>query len=192
MEPTPGNRIHIFGASGSGTTTLGRALAMRFDSPHFDSDDYFWQKTDPPFVLMHTPEQRVAMLAHDLLDKESWVLSGSLCVWGDVFIPKFTLAVYLWIPPELRMRRILERERQRYGARIDAGGDMYEVSRKFRDWAARYDTAGLEQRSRVSHEAWTTSLNCPLLRIESNAPVSAWVAEVVAAIGDTRVRASRQ
>ena len=35
-------RIHILGAAGSGTTTLGRALAERLQCPHFDTDDYFW------------------------------------------------------------------------------------------------------------------------------------------------------
>jgi adenylate kinase family enzyme len=34
-------RIHLIGASGSGTTTLGRALAQRLGYPHFDTDHYF-------------------------------------------------------------------------------------------------------------------------------------------------------
>ena len=38
-------RIHILGASGSGTTTLGRALAERLQCRHFDTDDYFWLPT---------------------------------------------------------------------------------------------------------------------------------------------------
>ena len=42
------HRIHILGASGSGTTTLGRALAARLQCPHFDTDDCFWLPTDPP------------------------------------------------------------------------------------------------------------------------------------------------
>src|SRR5438128_874343 len=43
-------RLHILGASGSGTTTLGRALAEGLQCPHFDTDDYFWLPTDPPFT----------------------------------------------------------------------------------------------------------------------------------------------
>jgi adenylate kinase family enzyme len=43
-------RIHILGASGSGTTTLGRALSERLQCPHFDTDNYFWLPTDPPWV----------------------------------------------------------------------------------------------------------------------------------------------
>jgi adenylate kinase family enzyme len=32
-------RIHILGASGSGTTTLGRALGEHLQYPHFDTGD---------------------------------------------------------------------------------------------------------------------------------------------------------
>ena len=43
-------RIHILGASGSGTTALGQALAEHLRCPHFDTDDYFWLPTDPPHI----------------------------------------------------------------------------------------------------------------------------------------------
>jgi hypothetical protein len=42
------HRIHILGAAGSGTPTLGRTLAERLQYPHFDTDAYFWVPTDPP------------------------------------------------------------------------------------------------------------------------------------------------
>ena len=35
------HRIHLFGASGSGTTTLGVALAERLAIAHFDSDNFY-------------------------------------------------------------------------------------------------------------------------------------------------------
>lgn len=38
-------RLFIMGASGSGTTTLGRAIANEWAVPHADADDYFWQPT---------------------------------------------------------------------------------------------------------------------------------------------------
>jgi adenylate kinase family enzyme len=41
-------RVHVLGASGSGTTTLARALANHWSVPHADADDYFWVPTDPP------------------------------------------------------------------------------------------------------------------------------------------------
>ncbi|WP_414847104.1 shikimate kinase [Chryseobacterium sp. IT-36CA2] len=34
-------RIHIFGASGSGVTTLGKALSEKLNIEYLDSDDFF-------------------------------------------------------------------------------------------------------------------------------------------------------
>jgi adenylate kinase family enzyme len=44
-------RLHIFGASGTGTTTLGQALGSTLGVPYFDSDDYFWERSIPPFTV---------------------------------------------------------------------------------------------------------------------------------------------
>src|SRR4029450_3942966 len=99
-------RIHILGASGSGTTTLGRALAERLQYPHFDTDDYFWLPTDPPYTQQRERTERAQLLMDDIPAQDSWVLSGSLCGWGDVAIPLFALVVFLWIPQDIRMERL--------------------------------------------------------------------------------------
>src|SRR5512143_2558702 len=127
-------RIHVCGASGSGTTTLSRALSERLAVDHFDADEYFGAQTEPPFTQKHPPEKRVELLAADLDRADGWVLSGSMCGWGDVFARRFTLAVYLRIPGDIRMQRLARRETERYGARIEPGGDMYEQSREFLAW----------------------------------------------------------
>ena len=44
-------KILIFGASGAGTTTVGKNLAEILDYIHLDVDDYYWEKTTPPFQV---------------------------------------------------------------------------------------------------------------------------------------------
>jgi hypothetical protein len=46
------------------------------------------------------------------------------------------------------------------------GGDMYEQSQAFLDWAASYDEGGLDMRSRQRHEQWIGMLPCPIICIE--------------------------
>jgi len=83
----------------------------------------------PSFQVKRDTEVRQRKLLQDLDNSTNWILSGSLCGWGDMFIPKFDLVVYLWIPKELRMTRLLQREVQRYGAgTIKEGGTMHEAS----------------------------------------------------------------
>jgi predicted kinase len=49
-------RLHLLGASGSGTTTLGRALAQRLGCPHFDTDDWLASLPGPVLRLEDTDD----------------------------------------------------------------------------------------------------------------------------------------
>lgn len=128
--------IHVLGASGSGTTTLGRATAEKLGVPHFDSDDFFWLPTDPPFTTPRDPEERIALLLPKLPPDQGWVFSGSALKWGRPIEPLYDLIVFLRIDPALRMERIKRREAARYGDRIRPGGDMAVKSQEFMEWAA--------------------------------------------------------
>ena len=158
-------RVHVVGASGSGTTTLGRALAARLACPHFDTDDFLWLPSEPPFQHIRDRAERQTLLGAALAPHRGWVLSGSLCGWGDMFIPLFELVVFLWVPSEIRLARLRERERSRYGAAIAPGGRQHETYEKFMAWAAGYDD-GLDvpERCRRLHEQWLAALPCPIER----------------------------
>ena len=160
-------KIHIFGASGAGTTTLGCFLAEKLRVPHFDNDDYFWIQTEIPYTEKREVSERVELLKADFQKHPSWVLSGSLCGWGDFAIPVFTLVVFLWIPHELRMTRLKEREIERYGLdAISPGGWFHENHLGFIEWAEQYDIAGTDMRSRDLHEEWMNKLTCRLIKFE--------------------------
>ena len=164
-------RVHILGASGSGTTTLGRALAERLRVSHFDSDDYCWIASDPPYQVKVPQEQRQSSLLQDLEGKDSWILSGSLCGWGDVAIPLLDLVIYLWIPKDIRLDRLRRRERERYGDQIMPNGSMYITHQNFMAWAATYDEGDENDRSRQLHEKWLSTLPCKVIRIENDLSV---------------------
>jgi adenylate kinase family enzyme len=175
------HHIHIVGASGSGTTTLGRALSQRLGVPHFDTDDFFWVKTDPPYQTSRAVPERQAMLGAALDGAPSgWVVSGSLTKWGDAFIARFDLVVFLTLPTEIRLARLRAREVSRYGeAAIAPGGWAHTMHTEFLDWATRYDSGGADVRSLAVHEAWLARLTCPVLRLDSRESVAALEAAVL-------------
>ncbi len=124
------------------------------------------------------------MLIEDLTSHESWVSSGSLTSWGDVAIPLFDIAVFLWIPPDIRMARLRAREIERYGEGVACPEGVWsERSLKFLDWAAAYDSGGLDMRSRARHEEWMSTLPCRRLRIEGDTSVEERVSRVLAEVG---------
>ncbi len=175
-------RIHITGASGSGVTTFGAALATSLAVPHFDTDDFYWLPTNPPFTTKRPPSERVTLLFEKLASQPGWVLSGSALKWGEPLEPLYDLVIFLTLDPALRMERLRQREHTRYGQRIELGGDMVEASAAFLAWAAAYDTAGEEQRSRAAHEAWLAAVTVPVLRMDSSQPVPALVDAVLSSV----------
>ena len=159
------NVIHIFGASGSGTTTLGRKISGALGYALMDADDYFWLPTDPKFTQKRPREERLEMMMQDLNASENIVISGSLVDWGDALIPYFTLAVRIEIDPDVRIARLQQREKERFGTRIEMGGDMYQQHLEFIEWAKAYDTGGMNMRSKMKHDEWQKLLRCDILHL---------------------------
>ena len=157
------NVIHIFGASGSGTTTLGKKISEELGYRHMDTDDYYWLPTDPKFTQKRSVQERIALMKRDIEEAENVVLSGALAGWGDPLIPLFTLAVRIELPQDIRIERLRQREKARFGSRIDPGGDMYEQHLAFIEWAKTYDTGGMEHRSKMRHDAWEKTLPCEIV-----------------------------
>ncbi|MGZ3702453.1 MAG: GNAT family N-acetyltransferase [Bdellovibrionota bacterium] len=157
-------RIHVLGASGSGTSTLGRALSKALALPYLDADDFFWEKTDPPFTTRRGAGPREEAL-QSATGGTGWVLSGSIVPWGDFLRPRFSHVIFLSLPGEERLRRIRAREQERFGPRILPGADMHAAHLAFLDWARSYDDPGFTGRSLALHERWLRALPCPVLRI---------------------------
>ena len=176
-------RVHVTGASGSGTTTLGLAVARRLPAEHLDTDDYFWTRSDPPFQEQRPMPERLDRLNQDVDANAAWVLSGSLCGWGDPLIPRFDQVVFLRVPTAVRLARLRHREVQRFGREALApGGTMYETHRDFLDWAARYDSGGNHMRSLARHTAWLASIECPVLRLDGEIGIAEAVSAVLEAL----------
>ena len=154
------NVIHIYGASGSGTSTLGRKLCAELGYFFMDTDDYFWVPTDPKYQIKRSFEERLALMHKDIDAHDNIVISGSLVDWGDELIPLFTLAIRLVTDTEIRIARLRERERAEFGDRLLPGGDMYENHQEFIEWARAYDTGSVDMRSKAKHDEWQKLLRC--------------------------------
>lgn len=168
-------RVLITGASGSGTTSLGRALAQMLNVRFFDIDDYYWLPTNPPFQQKRTPEERLSLLVGDIsLAQDGAVLSGSVVDWGAEIEESFALIVFLIVPTEIRIARLIKRETETLGA----------PQKEFLEWAAQYDEGRLPGRSRSIHERWLSTRRCRIFRIEGNVSVKESIRRILAARGD--------
>jgi len=181
-------RVYVLGASCSGVSTLGRALATRFAVPSLDVDDFYWMPTDPPYRVKRAPEDRVRLIAEKQREADGWVLSGSFIGWGEALVQAVDLIVFLSTPTPVRLQRLDAREEQRHGARIRPGGDMHEASLAFREWASRYDDPSFEGRNRAQHERWLAEQGAPVLRLDGESPVEGLVLCVAEALASGFMR----
>lgn len=177
-------RVHVTGACGAGTSTLGRALAGRLGIPQIESDDLIWEPTDPPFQTLRDRAARQPLLIA-ATGGEAWVLSGSINSWGNAATPRFQLVVLLSAPTAIRLERLRKRELAQFGAAALApGGVMHRNHEEFIAYAGKYDTGGLDIRSRALHEAWVATLPCPLLRLDGLTRTEDQVERVLAALNE--------
>lgn len=188
-------RIHITGASGSGTTTLGSVLSCTLGYAHLDTDNFYWLQDAAPFTKKRPVEQRLTLL-HQAFEQSSatgWVLSGSLMGWGDVLIPFFDCVIYLSAPTELRIERLRASEIARFGAEsLAPGGSQHKVYQEFLAWAADYDDGIHANRSRGRHMAWLAQLTCPVLRVDGSDAEDCTVQQVLDALGQLDELPKRQ
>ncbi len=176
-------RINVIGASGVGKTTLGRALAERVGVPHFDADAYYHLPTDPPFRQQRTPEDRCALLERDLNALDGWVLTGGAGTWTPAPALRYTLHVLLWLPSELRIERLLQRERELYADRILPGGDMEADHIAFLAWTRGYDDGTAKGTNTLPcHEELLRGATCSVLRLSGPLTVDEALERVLAHI----------
>ena len=161
-------RIHITGASGSGTSTLAAALACRLGLACLDGDHYFWLRAEPPFVDKRSADERLAMLSRDLQAGPA-VLGGSIVGWGAEVEDAFDLIVFLCLQAPIRLARLRERELRRFGA----------VDEAFIEWAGQYDEGPTEGRSLAKHRAWLAERRCPVLVLQGDMTVDERVERVL-------------
>jgi len=159
--------IHIFGASGSGTTTIAQGICKEIGYKNFDSDDYFWLPTIDPFTMERDREECMSLIHNKFQSHNQWILSGSITGWGEMLLPLFDLVVFVYVPQDIRIERLKKRENERYGDRMLIGGDRYQKSLDFIEWAEAYDLGARNGRSLQKHEAWLKKVTCPVIRVDN-------------------------
>jgi uridine kinase len=165
-------RLLITGASGSGTTTLGKAVADLLGWTHLDTDDYYWLPTQPPYTCSREPVERLRLIGERLETTENAVVSGSVMGWDDELEDSFDLIVFLYLDTAIRIERLRAREERELGA----------ADPEFLEWAAGYDTGPPYGRSLAKHTAWLSKRSCPVLRLEGDLTVDERCTRVLASL----------
>ena len=150
--------IIVFGANGSGKTTIGQELARILKFKHMDHEDYHFEKSEIPYTVSRSREKCLHLMLADIEKNRSFVLSAVTGNFGDEISRFYELAVFISAPVELRMQRIDQREYTRHGRRVLKGGDMYEQQMEFREF--------VKSRPLSKIDDWAETLTCPIVQID--------------------------
>lgn len=154
-------RILITGASGSGTTTLGKAVSSKMGWCFIDTDDYFWLPTKPPYQSQRDPSSRLKMILDELNKHECSVVAGSIMNWGSQLEDSFDLIVFLYLDESIRVERLRIREERELG----------HADPEFLKWASEYDVGPSYGRSLSRHQEWLSERRCKILKLEGDLTV---------------------
>ncbi len=179
-------KIHIMGASCAGSTTLGKALSELLSYPYFDTDQFFWLPSETPFTVKREARERNEMLKQELSKNQNAITGGSLLKWGDEWLSMFDLVVFLYVPGEIRMERLKNREIQRYGEKIVEDPVRASLYNSFVTWAQGYDDNTTQGRNLQAHTDWLAQISCPVIRIEGDTTVSERTEIVLRALQDSK------
>ncbi len=161
-------KILIFGASGSGTTTLAKEIEKKTSFVHLDVDDYYWKKTEPPFQEKIPLIERNKNLKVDFEKFENVIISGSMVSWGKEWETLFDLAIFIRLDNKERMKRLENRETERYGEKLLTDKNIWQNSKAFLQWANQYENPNFDGRSFKVHNNWIELLDCKVLRIDGD------------------------
>ena len=95
-----------------------------------------------------------------------------------MIIPLLDDVFFLEAPTEVRLRRIKERESQRFGSRIEPGGIQHKTFESFLKWSAGYETGGVS-RTRKLHEDWLTQNSRVYKKISTDQPQLKVIKEIL-------------
>lgn len=175
-------KILLFGASGSGTTTLGKELEKNSSFVHLDVDDYYWKQTEPPFQEKISLSERNENLKADFQKHANAIITGSMVSWGKEWETAFDLAIFIHLNNDERMKRLRKRERERYGEKLLTDHTTQQTSEAFLEWASQYENPDFDGRSLKIHNDWMELLDCNLLRIDGALELERKVEKVLAKI----------
>ncbi len=163
--------IHVMGASGSGTSSLGEYLGRELGFDVIESDFYKWKQTIPQFQVMRPIEESNKLLLDKIANSENLIIAGSLHS-NSVIFKYIDIIIYLKCPTHIRLKRIKQRD-------IDVGrnslnSDDAEVRENFLGFlelAKKYNSLGLDKRSRASQKWVISSCNAKVIKIRTNRKV---------------------
>lgn len=112
-------KIHIIGCSGTGKTYLAERLSNKYNIPHYDLDNIYWDNSSEKYGIKTEIEKRDKLL-QDILEEDSWIIEGIYYKWLEQSFKNADIIYVLDLPKYIYKFRIIKRFIKRK-LRLEAG-----------------------------------------------------------------------
>ncbi|WP_268258042.1 P-loop NTPase family protein [Bacillus andreraoultii] len=127
------------GGSGSGKSYIAKQISNKFNIPHFDLDDIFWDNQAEEYGIK-TPELERDNKLKKLVEQPSWIIEGVYFKWVKPSFKKAEKIFILNIPLSLQEERIWSRyEKRKLGEVTSAKKETLQSVIDLIDWNRRYN-----------------------------------------------------
>ena len=101
-------KIHIIGCSGTGKTYLAKKLSNKYNIPHYDLDNIYWDNSSEKYGVKTEIEKRNKLL-QNILEKDDWIIEGIYYKWLEQSFKNADIIYILDLPKYIYKFRIIKR-----------------------------------------------------------------------------------
>ena len=173
-------RVNVIGGSGSGKTSVGRAIAATLGLPFIELDEIHWSRY-PNWRMPATDEFRIWV--DEATSGDGWVVDGSYGRVRDIIWSRADTVVWLDPPFLMRFGRVLRRTL----GRMRTGEPLWGIQRETfraaffsRDSLLLFMIRTERRRGRVYREwlARPEYRHLEVVHLRSAAEIAAWLARI--------------
>ena len=101
-------KIHIIGCSGTGKTYFAKRLSNKYNIPHYDLDNIYWDNSSQKYGIKTEIEKRDKLLLN-ILEKDDWIIEGIYYKWLEQSFKNADIIYILDLPKYIYKFRIIKR-----------------------------------------------------------------------------------
>ena len=101
-------KIHIIGCSGTGKIYLAKRLSNKYNIPHYDLDNIYWDNSSQKYGIKTEVEKRDKLLLN-ILEKDDWIIEGIYYKWLEQSFKDAHIIYVLDLPKYIYKFHIIKR-----------------------------------------------------------------------------------
>ena len=154
-----------------------KALAEKIGFHFIDNENLYFSRTntDEPYTNAKSRIEVERLLMEEVSRHPDFVFSAVKGDYGKDIVPMYNYVVVIEVPKEIRSQRVRNRSFQKFGSRMQMGGDLYKQEEAF--------FRMVESRQDDYVENWLQSVKCPIIRVDGTKPIEENVEHIIHVIG---------